>query len=297
MSWEGFTMRHRILLLVTVLGLLLAQPAQAQPIKSPAELFPAKTLGYAEIQQPGQLAKEIGSLFQGSVLGNVPDSLDKLRAKYDKGGWFRVGQEIGPFGLMLSSEVIQEVSRLKGAAVGITGFGKHGEPEYVAVVLPGGSLAPSFFMRTFLTMERVRVIGKVEGVSIYRAYSRAASKKEPGGPVQFEMHEYGPAVARMPGVLFLGSPDAVKEAIRRAKGKAEGDSLAKVEAFQTARKEAYQEPGLFAYADIPHLMDAIEGVVKQKGNAAAYNAVMKLMNPKAFRSWFASLTLILQRPR
>src|SRR5262245_50236078 len=81
---EGFRMRLRVPITLTVLfalGAGLAQAAglkeKAVSIKDPAEVLPAKTLAYGEFRQPGQFLKEFADLFEGSVLGNLPDSLAK----------------------------------------------------------------------------------------------------------------------------------------------------------------------------------------------------------------------------
>src|SRR5262245_66681281 len=58
--------------------------ASAEPIKDPAEVMPARTLAYLELRQFGQLYKEFASLFEGSYLGNMPDSLHKLYERHQK---------------------------------------------------------------------------------------------------------------------------------------------------------------------------------------------------------------------
>jgi hypothetical protein len=316
-------MRLRLLVLAVTAALLGEGGARAQKIQSPAELFSAKTLAYGEIRQPGQLAKEVRGLFEGSVLGNVPTSLDKLRDKLTKAGvspWEL--QPLGAFGLALAPEVTKEISRLKGAGVGLMGIDKHGEPEFLAVVLPGDSQAPAFFMRAFLTMAPVHAVGKVEGVTIYQAVERRFQRvdrpfddKKDGPPPAPRLSEVGPAVAMMPGALFIGTPEAVKDAIRRAKGKAQEESLGKSEAFQEASKDAGTQPGLFAFVNVPGMAEFIleqarphplkpragagaqeqaevEAVqAERKRMEEAIAALTKLLNPKAFRSLAYSLTL------
>jgi hypothetical protein len=313
-------MRSHFLLLTVTAALLGTGPALAQKtpkIQSPADLFSANTLAYAEVRKPGQLAKEIRSLFEGSVLGNVPASLDKLRDKLAKEGvppWQL--QPLGGFGLALAPEVVKEVGRLKGAAIGLMGIDKRGDPEFLAVVLPGESQAPSFFMRSFLTMAPVHPVGKVEGVTLYRFQARMFGRVNRDGPPPApQVHDTGPALAMMPGAVFVGSPEAVTEAIRRAKGKADGEALGKSEAFQEASKDEGNQPGLFAFANVPRLAGFLlqqarpsaprppagAGAQEQAEQAeiaehtkrmeAAVTAFVKLINPKAFRSLSYSLTL------
>jgi hypothetical protein len=290
-------MRHPLLPLALVPVFFWAGMVQAQQVKSPAELFSAKTLGYAEIRHPGQLAKEIRSLFQGSVLANVPESLAKLRAKYDAhNSLYRLNETLGLCGLMLAPEVIAEAQRLQGAAIGLTGISQNGEPEFVAVILPGRSQAPSFFLRTAVMMARMRPSATVEGVTLYRSFywgkeGRPDKRQSDDSRV---IHESGPTVAMMPGILFIGSPSAVKDAIQRAKGKGKGASLAEWAGFQEALKQAGKGPGLFAFADVSTLWNLIEKQIQprlRKGGREQLAALSKLVNPKAFRTVTYSYTL------
>src|SRR5262249_29794956 len=61
---EGLRMRTRLLLAAVVLALPGTTPARADHIKDPAEVMPAKSVVYVELHQPGQLVKEIASLFE-----------------------------------------------------------------------------------------------------------------------------------------------------------------------------------------------------------------------------------------
>ncbi len=114
-------MRTRLLLAAVVLALPGTTPARADHIKDPAEVMPAKTVVYVELRQPGQLVKELANLFEGSALGNVPDSLTKL---FDRGDRPRGSEGLSAAGLLFAPEVICEVQRIRGAAVAFTGMGK-----------------------------------------------------------------------------------------------------------------------------------------------------------------------------
>ena len=150
-----------------------AQPGKVFPADFAATLMPEKTIAFAELYKAGQLAKEIGDLFSGSALGDMPDSLVKIRSKYAKelkGGRFGHDREVmGITGMFLAPEMIAELSRLHGGAVAFTGLAKGPPqmPEFLAVILPGQSNAPGYFMRTMLTMAPLEKIETVEDVSIY----------------------------------------------------------------------------------------------------------------------------------
>src|SRR5262245_6409471 len=106
-------MRRSILWSLALLA-LCASSAFGQAIKDPAEVMPARALGYVEVRHPGLLVKEIVGLFENSVLGNVPDSLFKMLQEMKAPPPRRGFEELGAFGLMLSPEVVKEAERLQG---------------------------------------------------------------------------------------------------------------------------------------------------------------------------------------
>src|SRR5262245_27385362 len=257
---EGLRMRTRLLLAVVVLALPGTTPARADHIKDPAELMPAKSVVYVELHQPGQLVKEIASLFEGSALGNVPDSLTKL---FDRGERPRGSEPLGAAGLLFAPEVIRELQRIRGAGVAFTGMGKMG-PEGVAVILPGDSNGPPFLMRAFLAAGPVRPAGEVEGVKLYQLALGGGARFKQDGPrpprrpddprtsppretkpdprnlnrgdgkvaeqlgrrddrAVLEEREGplpGPVFAMTDEALLIGTVDAVKDTVSRIKGKA-----------------------------------------------------------------------------
>src|SRR5262245_56411966 len=229
---EASPMRRSMFFLPVVALLTASSSVWAQDIKSPADVMPAKTLVYGELRHVGRLGQEIAALFAGSALSNVPESLHKIRSKYEKaltGGRWRDTEMLGAMGLVFAPEVVKELERIHGAAASFTGMGKDGEPEFIVVVLPGESNAPGFFFRLMLTMAPMRPVGKCEEVTLYRIsyrYFRSGKTKDGkrGKDIE-EVREYGPLFAMMPNALLIGSPDNIKETIRRIKGKADGPSL------------------------------------------------------------------------
>lgn len=303
-------MRHRLVLLV---ALSLPGLSFAQQVKDPAELMPAKVLAYLEIRQPGPLAKEIASLFEGSVLGNVPDSLAKLRS-----GDGKVPEELGIVGAIMSPELIRELGRIQGAAVALLGPPMPPEkdmPEFVAVVLPGDSNVPGFATRMLLVAHRqgfsnsdgrtrtqgstsFEVVSEVEGVKLYRQVERRTTTPlGPGGapagpPGKTETRETGPMIAMTPSALVVGTPISVRDAIVRLKGRGKDPALASIADFQQARGQLANAPGFFQYGDMGALVSAIE---QQPGIPPRDRQMMTLMrdvlNPKAVRGTAGSLTL------
>ena len=71
-------MRLRLLALV-LLPLAWAGPVRGQEVKRPADVLPATTLLYADVRQPGALAKEIGDTTSQRALilpGDVSKAAD-----------------------------------------------------------------------------------------------------------------------------------------------------------------------------------------------------------------------------
>ncbi len=283
-------MRPRLLVSATLLALLAARPAFAQEVKDLADVMPARVLAYAELRQPGMIAREIASLFEGSALGNVPDSLAKVRGP--QGGPSRSYDATGMLGVLLSPEVVGEVRRLRGAAFALTGF-KRGEPEWVAVVLPGESNLPAFALRMLLAAEG-RPAGEVEGVTLYHvSFSGRALAPAPAGPRADAPRS--PVFALMPGALLAGSPDGVKGAIRRIKGADKEKGLAGAKLFQEANETLGGRAGLFAYYEPAALVAAVEKDLlppeAAREAAPVLGAIKEVVNLKAIRAAVYGLTL------
>jgi hypothetical protein len=183
-------------------------------------------------------------------------------------------------------------------------------PDFVVIVLPGSSNAPGFLMRMFLTADQGRStyfdgktridtrhgfepVAEVEGVRVYREVRRRMQSPSGGAPdaATTQTQESGPALAMLSEALLLGSPDAVKDVIRRAKGQAQGPSLASLEAYRQASQQFGQEPGLFAFSNPRAILTAIEEAGLGKGDRARLQLFQDLVNPKVFQSMAASLTL------
>lgn len=244
-------MSVRIFLPIVVL-LLTTLPLSAQQIKQPADLLPGNVLLYAEIKQPRKLADEIEPLVRPSVLGNVPDSLVPLRKKYTVAPDFaqRAEQMQSFSALALSSEALQSARKVKAAAVAVMGVRSEVEIEYLAILFPGTSTYATLLTRLLQSAPGATAVEKVEGVYLYRRHVHySLPNDKPGGPKFREVTKTkGPAIARMHGVILVGSPDAVKQAILRAKGKVKTPSLAKNKDFQRACAKAKGVEDVFVYA-------------------------------------------------
>jgi hypothetical protein len=294
-------MRLAVTVLTGWLALAWAAPAAEKKVPpGPADLLPANVTAYMEVQKLGTLAKEIRALFKGSALYNVPDSLAEMEARYPDWPSYRM-EPLKVMSMFLSPEVINEIAKCQGAAgafLGISSDKGGPQPEYVFIVQPGTSNAPTALMRMTLTMAPVKAKETVEGVKIYRAYSRVYPERKVGpdgkvGAPPPEVREHDPSLAMMKDYLLIGSHKAVKDCILRAKGKVEGDTLAQDKEFQAAQKKVGGEPGLFFYAKVSSLTDLLTQMTKGAPPEVTriLEAYVAAINPKAFRSSALSLSL------
>ena len=209
--------------LTACLALSWAKPAVAQPkgALSPADLLPANTIAYAELQKPGPLARECRALLKGSAVYDLPGSLAEVAAKHPEQPTY----QLMPFkvlGLVFAPEVVAELSRCKGAAAAFLGVKidkRDIRPEFVFIIEPGTSNVPDYLMRMLITVApwELRIKETVDGVKIFRSYSTVQRKAGPGGKAPSpEVVEHDPSLAMMTDYLFIGSHQAVKDCILRA---------------------------------------------------------------------------------
>jgi hypothetical protein len=272
--------------------------AQAQHHQEPCAYVPANVLAYVELRQPGTFAKEMASLFEGSVLSNVPESFAKLLGHREEPGFGARHEGWATLGLFLAPELIREMERLDGLALALTGFDDKGEPDFVVLVLPGTSNAPGFVMRALMMMEEVGRLDEVEGVTVYRQVRLRTRRPQRDAQPVLVREQTGPAFAMLPTALLVGSPNAVKAVIRQIKGKNADGSLASVPTFQKAIQELALKPGIFSYANLPVLLKAVlarPGAEENLRKGGIYGddlqALFKLFNPKAMPVVAKSLSL------
>ncbi len=284
-------MRCFILLGVTMWLTLQPAVAPAAPIQDPAAAMPADALVYGEIREPGKLMDTFNDLFKGSALANTPDSLVRFQQRHGQQQRFSRERDevVTVLGWLLSPDLLHETQRLQGAGIALTGFGEQGNPEFVAVILPGKSAVPGMLLRLFLTMQPMDLAGTVDGVILYRP----AEHDWPAGAAPNVQEPTKPVFARLPGAILVGTKHAVADAIERIQGKQRAKSLANVEQFTQARAQAGAEPGLYGYVDVNQLLKAISPIAlgADVQQAATVKAMTALVNPKAIRYESLSLTL------
>jgi len=263
-----------------VLLLVLTTAARAD-VTDVAELFPAETSAYVEIAHPASLSEETGKLLTKSVyadsLKTVHDRFDKVEQPVEAASV----QRTALLALLFSPEMLAEVRKFRGLAMGITGNDPRFGPRYAMAVLLGDSTAAGLAVRAYLTTgSTIRRVGVVDGTSIYQragfnggvigADGKPLPPEEgPGGIVLTPLAaDRDMTIAYRSGLLVVGSdPVAVKEILRRASGKADAKSLAADEAFRKKRPTE-KFSGAFVYCVPRTLVKYLEDNVKAIGPSA-----------------------------
>jgi hypothetical protein len=256
-----------------------------------AELFPADTLGYIEVNQPAAVAGELADLLKGTALEDSIAAVTKLREKNKEQPVDT--SHLGVLGTLLGPEMLAEAKRFDGFAVAITGFSKAHEPEYSGILLAGSSHVPGLILRSYLTSVEMRKVGTVEGVDLYQETVFPGPPDGPGlipappGGIVAAGVVLGYAEGR---ILFASSKEAITLLIRRWKGKERAASLATMPALVEARR-LRDRPGLFVYADLKNLITRIDSIGPAQGAAGdvGWEVFKGIVNPKALGSLVAHL--------
>jgi hypothetical protein len=257
-----------------------------------AELFPAGTLTYIEVNQPAAVAGEIAGLLKGTALEDSIATVSKLREK-SKDQPIDTSH-LGVLGTLLGPEMLAEAKRFDAFAVGITGFSKAHEPEYAGLLLAGSSHVPGLLLRSYLTSVEMRKVGTAEGIDLYQEMAFAGPPDglglvptPPAAPVVAAGLVFGYSDGRL---LFASNKEAMTALIRRWKGKDQSGSLARMPPLVEARG-VRQRPGLFVYADLKNLIARIDASQPAQGEAGdlEWELFKGIVNPKALGSLVAHL--------
>jgi hypothetical protein len=254
--------------------LLFCPVAPAADVADPAALFPAGTLAYVELHDPAELAPQLGAVVKGTPL---QDSIPFIHNRRDTTKNFQDiqgKQELALLGLLASPEMLAEFKRLRGVAVGLTGFSERGDPEAVLAVLTGDSQAAGLAARAFLTMDgTVRKVGAIGAVPVYQFRTPAITGDPATGRPKLASDKpptegpYEATFAYVPGLFAVGtSKAALAEVITRftAEGKP-GGSLLEAAGFKEAAV-THRRPGLFFFVNAPAFCDKYEAAQKARGD-------------------------------
>lgn len=279
-------MKRFVLALGFILSIAVTSRAE---VTDPAQLFPAGTLAYAELHRPADLGPELAAVVKGSVL---EDSLRLVHDRRDKTKNIQVltgEDELGILGLLASPEMIGEFRKVRGMALGITGFNERHGPDIAFAVLTGESHSLGLAVRAYLTVRpNVRRIGVASGVPVFQIRPPSIEYTQTGPVTKNEKPVEGfgqMTFAYTPGLFVVGnSRAAVSDVITRFKG--EGKSpLADVPGFKAAA--ANRSPGIFWYAVPAELSRKFDAANKEHGehvDADGYAFLKFVANVQSIRT-------------
>ncbi len=197
----------------------LAEVREDQALSSFASLMPPDVMAYAEIDRPGD---HIERILKMVGLTGVPEGEVATGEPVPLGNGI-----VLPADLTISPALIDELKKLRGAAVGVTALTDRGMPAGLAVLHPGDC-------------DLVR--GLIEtGVQVL----------EPGEPIEdyktYRLPEFGWLMLTRRMVMASDSREQLAAAVDRLRNP-QADSLAKRAEFQRVHDEIGQ-PCIFAFVD------------------------------------------------
>ena len=224
--------------------LLLAGPARAAP-PDPASLFPAGTLAYAELRDPGAVAATIAGLLGKSEWRDPAARLDEL---FKKPGVIESNARMAAaVAAAFGPDTAAEVARLGPAAAALTSVGDHGEPSYAAFAYFGDSHLARVWAKVLLTSGPLRRVGEINGLPIYQVREPNYSRPVPP-PEAPDESKTDATIALTADAIVVGSGRvAVADVLARMAGKAPTPPLA-ADAAWLSVKATQQWPGLFLFA-------------------------------------------------
>lgn len=193
-----------------------------------ASLMPPDVLGYVELHRPLGLVSELARM----VGLGTNDMSAALAARPDADG-------AAPFSLpsriAISPALLGVLDSLGGAAVGITGIDRHGEPRGILVLHHGDAALLRGVLET--AMQFAPTAKKIAGLPTFRVENKAVG-------------------VLTDALCIVGTSRAlVADAVERLEGRA-AESLAS----RTDLRELYARRGaatLFAFADAPHILKMV----------------------------------------
>lgn len=242
------------------LAILLIESAgvHAEP-KDIAELFPADTLLYIEVNQPAVVGKDLAAYLKGTVFEVSAPDFRILRQTKEPFNGFNTS-ESGLLAALLAPEMLKEAARFKGVAAGIVGYGKNGESEFLLIVQPGDSTMPGNLLRAYTTARvDIRKVSVVDGIDLMQR-NIVQYEDDPlllpgvAAPPMQKMVPVGPVFVNHAGLIIIGSNrEHVAAVIRRFKRKESSAALAASPALKSLQDER-TKPGILCVADTRRLI-------------------------------------------
>jgi hypothetical protein len=187
----------------------LAQCREEQAAGDLAQLMPANSVLYFELNRPG---KHIGQVL--GLLGLVPGADSPATANAQATPL--PGGLAVPGNITISPALVRELEKVRGAAVAITGVEPNGKPSGVAVIHPG-----EFDLPRGLIESGLQVLPPGEPIAGFKVY-------------QFEGQVWIAATQRL--FIVSDSREQIAQAVARLQNQ-QGDSLAKEAQFSRSSSD------------------------------------------------------------
>lgn len=250
---------------LSLLAFTAALPAQqttstvtSQPIHpiDPAAILPPDTFAYAEISNPGESMEQFLKLLAD---GGIADPMQMLMQKMQPTSQPTSGPQTAmpmPFAMMLNPSLVNEIKKIEGFAVGLSGFEVEQRPNYrstegkvLAVLYPGQSDAIRGIVQMLLAM----------GTKSTETYGSAMIYK-----LSDSTRPSTPYAAVTPRAILIGMPKKmVTDAIDRLNNP-HADSLAGQSRFQSFAGKYRKNSALLVYADMDALFRSVTGTMTQR---------------------------------
>ncbi len=280
----GFSMRMALVVLLVFPALASAQPRGA------AELFPPSTVAFAELRDPAKIADTLAALVKGTPFDDGLKLLHDRKDANKDSRLFHGSPGLSWATVLASPEMLAEVRKFRGAAVGFLGLTKDHEPKIAFCAQLGESTAAALLVKVYLANEATfRRVDTLDGIPVFQSRGAPSIGFDPntGKPLPFEPKPATegpcePTFAYVPGLFIVASnKEAIADILARYRGKAK-ESLATQADF--APFAAGRQPGINGFVRLAEFVKVCDAAKKAKKDAidASLLAYLKLgMNPKA----------------
>ncbi len=226
--------------MIGTLALLVPAAVGAQ-VRGPADLFPAQTVAYLELSQPDQIAKSLSSLVKGTPFADGWKILEDRRDANTDPRLAAGSPALAWAVSALSPELRNELSQLKGAAIGYLGLTAQHDPKIAACVVFDERSSWNFVIPFAIAQSRtLRRVATIDGVAVYQSRSTPAIRYDPETakplPYQPQKPDEGPyefTCAFRPGLFVVASNREAIADLIASTANAENATIRSTPAYKT----------------------------------------------------------------
>ena len=219
----------------------------------PASIMPAGTLAYVEIGNPGQQIETLLNMLQGTPL---EASLQGNGQAPAQSGAQNIG---GIIEALRNPSMISEFKKIRGLALGITGFPQDGPPPFVGILLPGQSDA----LRGLLTVGLQMVAQPKGTISHLQAYQI----------------EDGPAIAFDDTALIIAYPETqLSQAVKQYTQAQTANLTSNARFLQAAPLETRKSNAITVWVDTEQSYQKFSSMMPQEHMPQELKVAQKILD-------------------